>query len=244
MVKSYICPCCKESVSLDRLHHATNAEMERRYKEGQTLSMIGAAFGVSRERVRQILRRRAVRPDAGGSKLFRTSKSARTEALALQKQENRALADYGCTWQEYREVAGINNFVGHNQTKNKLLRAYWQHKHNARRTGIPWGLSLPAYAKIVEPHLGPGWRGRLVLSRKDKSKGFSPENTEVITLSESSRRVQSARRPGYEEKRAAVYHLWKAGKTPTEIAKITGISRYTAAQWCYAFKNMEKISVS
>lgn len=46
---------------------ARNSDMELRYRAGQTLSQIAAQEGISRERVRQILRKRGVTKIDGGA---------------------------------------------------------------------------------------------------------------------------------------------------------------------------------
>lgn len=48
-----------------------NSIMERWYLDGNTLESIGNEFGLTRERVRQILKKRGVDPQAGGIALVR-----------------------------------------------------------------------------------------------------------------------------------------------------------------------------
>lgn len=43
-----------------------NTDIEQRYLKGETLEAIGNVWGITRERVRQILKKREVNPQSGG----------------------------------------------------------------------------------------------------------------------------------------------------------------------------------
>ena len=56
-----------------------NAIMEGLYLNGETLEAVGNKYGISRERVRQILHKRGVDPGAGGAVLARKLKSPKVK---------------------------------------------------------------------------------------------------------------------------------------------------------------------
>ena len=47
------------------------------YREGRTLQEVGDVFGLTRERVRQIVRRAGISPDAGGVRLRKQIESSK-----------------------------------------------------------------------------------------------------------------------------------------------------------------------
>lgn len=48
-----------------------NQDMESRYLSGETLQSIGKSYGITRERVRQILAKRGIKAQEGGAALYR-----------------------------------------------------------------------------------------------------------------------------------------------------------------------------
>ena len=60
--------------TVDPVIESRNKDIERRFISGDTLQSIGTIYGITRERVRQILRKRGVEGEAGGAKLTRRMK--------------------------------------------------------------------------------------------------------------------------------------------------------------------------
>jgi DNA-binding CsgD family transcriptional regulator len=80
------------------------AEMARLYKDGLTLQGIGSQFGVSRERVRQILRDRTeVTREDGGQAVA----TARSRAQTATKRDQAYMAKLGCGWTEYKRIRDL-----------------------------------------------------------------------------------------------------------------------------------------
>lgn len=105
-----------------------NADFESRYRAGETLEQIGQRYGVTRERVRQVIERRGVTFKDGGAHL--TAK--RNRVCAAAKRDERFLAKKGCTYAQWRMLADMG----------KPTRAFAQQRKSADRRGIGWELTL------------------------------------------------------------------------------------------------------
>jgi hypothetical protein len=66
-----------------------NAEICRRYKAGETMEHVGESYGISRERVRQILGRAGVRSRRGGTKGHRRVEYVEWRCASCGKTEMR-----------------------------------------------------------------------------------------------------------------------------------------------------------
>lgn len=111
---------------------ASNREIAMRdlYVGGKTLLEIGAEFGISRERVRQLLTKYfGIRAkDGGKSKRVRDGR-----ADFYKKRDARHLRKWGCTFKTYRAL------LDH---PDKPTIAYSRQRVNASLRGIPWELTL------------------------------------------------------------------------------------------------------
>lgn len=105
-------------------------KMAELFRVGHTLQDIGQRYGVSRERVRQIITGHfGLRSVDGG---LRKRASAKRKS-AIERRNRRCLAKHGCTfdqWSKLRRMPG------------NPLRSYSCQKGNARTRGIGWGITL------------------------------------------------------------------------------------------------------
>jgi hypothetical protein len=96
------------------------------YRDGKTLEEIGGVYGISRERVRQLLSRRGLSRRDGGQ-----SVRASRRAFKIAETSNaRSLQQWGCSWDQYCSIRG------------KPSRAWCLHRRNARVRGIGFELTL------------------------------------------------------------------------------------------------------
>ncbi len=96
------------------------------YSRGKTLQELGDEFGLTRERVRQIIARFG--KIEGGV----TIRSRRKVALDEAKRDVHCLEKRGCTWKQYVALRAMR----------RPTRAFSQQRRNASDRGIRWELTL------------------------------------------------------------------------------------------------------
>lgn len=102
--------------------------MSALYRDGKTLEQIGAVYGITRERVRQLLTKAGVTRDQGGQ----AKRAERRRIDAALRRDARFLKRKGCTFAQYCELRALK----------KPTRAYSMQKKNADRRGIGWEFTL------------------------------------------------------------------------------------------------------
>lgn len=115
--------------------------MRALYQEGYTLQQIGDQYGITRERVRQILTKHfGIRADGGGNHV----RAVRKKEKRRQAKEAACLKKHGCTLAQFRSLLA----VGREEQKNgkpkyrTAIYAFRQQRQSAKRRGIGWQLTL------------------------------------------------------------------------------------------------------
>lgn len=103
------------------------AAMAALYLDGWSLQQIGDEYGISRERVRQLLQKDTNVTSAVGGQAVQ---SARRRARKTAARDARYLAKYGCSYQQHQAIP------------QKARKAYRMQAGNARTRGIGWEISL------------------------------------------------------------------------------------------------------
>jgi hypothetical protein len=130
------------------MKNARDAAFIVRFMRGQTLAEIGTSYGVTRERVRQILSRHGITRNQGGASLKKTKKQELKNQLKNQKTK----MNKGCSWDQYK---GLRS--------DRITRFFNQQKNNSKRRGIKWKLTLWQWWSIWEEseHWDERGRGKL-----------------------------------------------------------------------------------
>lgn len=159
--------------------------MVRLYQSGLTLEQIGVAYGLTRERVRQIISRGE--KHVGGPRLaaFAGQMAAARERARLA--EERTLTVYGC----HRSQAIELNGGAKPSTPYSRCHRYVQQRKNAEVRGISWNITFPEWCRVWAESGKEHLRGRgansYVMSRFGDSGAYEVGNVEIITQSENAR---------------------------------------------------------
>jgi DNA-binding CsgD family transcriptional regulator len=234
-----------------------NAELERLYRSGVTLDDLGNQFGITRERVRQIMDKRGV--PAGAGRNLRTMERAKQRELQRRSMwDERAMSIYGCSFELAKE---LNNGLVFS-AKRSPARLYIDQRKNSIRRGIHWEISFPEWMRLWKESGKFELRGRggYVMARIGDSGPYKVDNVEIITNSQntkdsylvvsaeerSKKRASSGWRPILDPthmsprvKEACALHV--AGLTVSEIALRMGTSRRNA--WQYVDQAKRKLAL-
>jgi hypothetical protein len=152
---------------------ARNQEICNRYGAGETLAKIGVSFSISSERVRKILLKFGLDKTNGGLAVRNRDKPREPQV------EPYCVRTYVCT------AAQLDKFALEER------RAFLQQRTNARRTDVPWRLTLPDWCDVWNRSGKWARRGRgpfrYGLTRIDSNGPYSVENVLILENSRSAR---------------------------------------------------------
>lgn len=159
-----------------------NARFEELYKSGLTLQQIGTKYGITRERVRQVLTKyqRVGRFDGGQHKRA-SEKAERTK----RRRDARYVEKYGYTLAEYKALP------------RKARAAFRSQANNAAHRGIGWQLTLREWWEFWESSGKWPRRGRgngYVMCRVADTGPYAIGNIYIATGCENSSEGQRGRK--------------------------------------------------
>lgn len=141
------------------------------YKSGQTLEQIGAEYGVTRERVRQIIKKHhGLTAKHGGAS--KTAKEKRKKFYAAR--DARSMKKWGCPWSQYVILRDMGSPTA----------AYSRQRVNAAHRGIEWDLTLWQWWTIWQEsgHWDERGRGRAYQMCRIRDTGpYSVGNVYIAT---------------------------------------------------------------
>lgn len=192
------------------------------YKSGKTLREVAVIYGISRERVRQILEENGLNGRDGGihSRLEKKKQAA----------ERKFFEKYGCSKQKFEEVKG------HYKEKSKSpWHAYKSQRRNAKSRGVEWNINFWDWWCLWEESGKWESRGRgndhYCMCRKGDEGDYSKGNVYIASAVHNSSLGRSlAVERGVSE--TTVYLLVKNIGGPTEVSKITGVKASYISQLC------------
>lgn len=165
------------------------------FKKGNTLNEIGAVFGITRERVRQILKKAGVASYQGGASLrilLKAERDRQEKIAASQKRESWARRTFGCSFDQYEAL-------GHWNDSKSPAGVYYAAVRNAKRRGIGWDFTLPEWWAVWKQSGGWSFRGsphqkknkgRFVMSRYGDSGPYSAENVRIVKWEDNVREAR------------------------------------------------------
>lgn len=166
---------------------ARTEEMAELYREGCTLQEIGDRYGISRERVRQVLRAANVAGYEGGAAVL----SAAKRADRMSKLEARFQKKYGMPRLEVLHLRRIG-----------ATGRYQRQRENAKKRGIEWKLSLSEWWKVWDDSGKWNKRGRskdmYVMSRVADNGAYEIGNVMIITASQNHFEYRKLNNPDWQ----------------------------------------------
>lgn len=177
------------------------------YKSGRTLEQIGAEYGVTRERVRQIItKHHGLTAKHGGATKIAKEKRKRFYA----DRDSRSMKKWGCPFSQY---VLLRDAV-------KPVRAYHCQRQNAAARGIGWELNLWQWWTIWQEsgHWNERGRGRgYNMCRKLDQGPYSVENVYIATASDNIKEYWCCVKDGVRTRVNSNGH--SLPRTPQEIAE-------------------------
>lgn len=185
-----------------------NAQMVTMYRQGLTLEKIGQNHGMTRERVRQIIKKLGVRRVDGGQAKTKQSK----EKAKLAKKDAHYLTRHGLTFAEYKEARAM-----------RVIGAYRSQEKSAAARGIEWGLNLAQWLEIWKTSgkldLRGRGKGKYLMSRIKDSGGYETGNVHIQLATQNSREAVEQWRDKPAKKNPGV-HLMYPGLSKPYMVKV------------------------
>lgn len=170
---------------------------------GATLQEVGDKHGISRERVRQILKRAGVPTKAGG----KSKKAADNVVQRKTDKDARSMEKYGLPWNEYLKHRG-----------KKTARAYTQQKSSAQNRGIPFELSFGQWLRIWVDSGKLEQRGTgkesYVMSRKGDAGGYTVDNVVIATTQANGREAVAQWLGKPKKQNPGVFCIYRGASKP------------------------------
>lgn len=120
--------------------------MEAKFRAGDTLESIAVSFGITRQRVWQILTKRGIGGEDGG----RTARARTKQEAVIAARRVRVARQFGCDLALYDEVRRIGLEMARQGRayKQTPLGAYCQQRNTAADRGIAWELNFEQWWRL------------------------------------------------------------------------------------------------
>lgn len=176
------------------------------WRSGLTLEQLGIRYGVTRERIRQVLRKFGLSPSEGGSHV----RAKERRGLLRAADARRQMARYGMPRQE-RLALSPSVRIG-----------YYSQQRNAKRRGIKFDLLMAdwlavwiASGKLGERGLGSN---KYCMARRDDSGGYTAGNVYITTNAANGREYAIAKARGRRQRQSnhgtGIYLMYPGTKRP------------------------------
>lgn len=164
------------------------------YKSGKSLAEVGSQFGVSRERVRQIVSGLGVSKLEGGATIRSfTNTRDKVEALRAkdEREESHIRSLWGMSLDDYKAHIAEH---GTSTKSTSPMRKYIQHRSSAKKRGIGWDFNFAQWwqvwqdsGKWSERGRGPGYHGYVMARFGDADTPYSVDTVYICTQSQNSK---------------------------------------------------------
>ena len=169
-------------------HNTRHAAIAESFKAGTTTVQLAEQYGVSRQRIQQILKRQGITRSFGGVSVRKRNRVA----IRLAAKNRYYLEKYGMTWPLYRSLRVLGKTAlkaGLKSSSRTPLGAFFSQRRNAAKREIEWNLSLGEWWNIWKESGKWNARGRhvgqYVMARKGDTGPYAIGNVEIITASQN-----------------------------------------------------------
>jgi DNA-binding CsgD family transcriptional regulator len=160
-------------------------DMAAMYRAGNTLEDIGIKWGVTRERVRQILFKMNGHKIDGGRSVRSLLKAKENKKLQQSRRDKRTMAFYGVDFLTAKKINGDLAISSHNSPSYY----YKFQKKSAQYRGIEWKFNLSQWWEVWEKSGKWEKRGRgkymYCMARNEDSGPYEIGNVKIITNGEN-----------------------------------------------------------
>lgn len=152
------------------------------YRSGRTLQQIGDEFGISRERVRQIIVAAGVTARDGGVRINAERRAHRKRVAKALKRDARMTFLYGC---DFKTLLVLNEGL-HRCARGSYAAAYLQQRRSAQHRGVAWTITFPQWMAVWREsgHLDERGRGRdlYCMARRGDKGAYAVGNVYITTV--------------------------------------------------------------
>jgi transposase-like protein len=185
--------------------------MASMFRQGVTLQKIGEQFGVTRERVRQILKTLGMTGEHGGASASSSVKKTSNAAAIKATRDARCFAKWGVPHADMK--AG---------RADGTLGAYCRQKNSARHRGIEWDITFAQWLAVWRQsgrlELRGRGKGHYVMSRIKDDGGYRMGNVHIqLSTVNNSEGIKKCR--SHKAANTGVWRLYP-GSTRAWIAKV------------------------
>lgn len=165
------------------------------YRDGATLQEIGEEFGVTRERIRQLLAKVGVAAVDGGAAVRAMKVFAAQADLMMKKRASRRErleAEFGCDHETILRLGGgVTPYVAHRNRNGSPAARFVEQRNNSKKRGIEWRMTLWQWWMVWDESGKWPLRGRTrnayVMARLGDTGPYSVENVYITTLADNGR---------------------------------------------------------
>lgn len=157
--------------------------MRIRFLGGDTLEEIGKHYGLTRERVRQLLKRDfGITGKDGGAH----ARASLNQAARDARRDFRSLRQHGMKWADYVRLLKVKD--AHGQSPQQAFRSQ---RRNAALRGIEWRFTFAEWWSVWQksgkyPERGRG-KGRYVMSRPGDTGPYEMGNVLIVPCENNNR---------------------------------------------------------
>lgn len=219
------CPVC-HPLNRPRRSHAQAlrshaADLVRLHLAGETLEAIGQKYGVTRERIRQIIKQHGFDSATGGKAV----NSQQVKIAKLVRRDSHFREKYGCSYNDFKRIKKEAAPTGHTPPFE-----FGRQKANAARRGIEWSMSFAEWWQVWADSGKWASKGRGIgkscMCRYKDEGAYAPGNVYIGDFAQNSRNGKR-KIPGTEKPRTELQYVIETAGGPTKVGALLGIKPNT-----------------